>query len=74
MQRDKFFTTVTKDYFIITYEQKPVLTVFILEQIHEPKRQVMANIQRAQGIIKSLISGTCKYPEETKTMNEIINQ
>lgn len=74
MQRDKFFTTVTKDYFIITYEQKPVLTVFILEQIHEPKRQALANIQRAQGIIKSLISGTCKYPEATKKINEIINK
>ena len=74
MQRDKFFTTVTKDYFAISYEMKPVLTVFILEQKHEPKRQVLDNIQRAQGIIKSLISGTCKYPEATKTVNEIVNQ
>ena len=52
MQRDKFFTTVTKDYFAIYYEMKPVLTVFILEQKYEPKRQVMDNIQRAQRIIK----------------------
>lgn len=74
MQRDKFFTTVTKDYFAISYEMKLVLTVFILEQKYEPKRQVLANIQRAHGIIKSLISGTCKYPEATKTVNEIVNQ
>ena len=74
MQRDKFFTTVTKDYFAISYEMKPVLTVFILEQKYEPKRQVLDNIQRAQRIIKSLISGTCQYPEATKTVNEIVNQ
>ena len=74
MQRDKFFTTVTKDYFAISYEMKTVLTVFILEQKYEPKRQVLANIQRAQRIIKSLISGTCKYSEATKTVNEIINK
>ena len=74
LKKDNFFTSVTKDYFVISYNMKPILTVFILEQIHEPKRQVLANIQRAQGIIKSLISGTCKYPEATKTVNEIINK
>ena len=74
LKKDKFFTTVTKDYFAISYEMKPVLTVFILEQKYEPKRQVLDNIQRAQRIIKSLISGTCKYPEATKTVNKIINK
>ena len=74
MQKDKFFTAVTKDKFVISYDSVHVLTVHLLEQKHEPKKQVLANIQKAQGIIKSLMSGRSKYGEAQKIVNYLVTK
>ena len=70
MQRDKFFTTVTKDYFAISYEMKPILTVFIIEPKFEPKKQVLANISKANYIISQLMQGKSEYKEAQAKLNQ----
>ena len=71
MQRDKFFTTVTKDYFAISYEMQTILTVFILEPKFEPKKQVLANIAKANHTISQLMQGKSEYKEAQAKLNQL---
>ena len=62
LKRDDFFTTVTKDVFVIKYQMQPILTVFILEPKFEPKKQVLANIAKATILSANL----CRAKVNTK--------
>lgn len=59
--RDAFFTQMTKDYILITYKGEPLLQFEQLEQVREPRAQVMLNHKKAQGIIRDIIAGKSKY-------------
>ena len=71
MQRDHFFTTVTKDVFVINYQMQPILTVFILEPKFEPKKQVLANIAKANHIIRQIMQGKSEYKEAQAKLNQL---
>ena len=73
MQRDKFFTTVTKDAFAISYAMQPLLTVHILEPKFSPIRQVQENIKKSNRIISGLMRGKSQYKEAQNKLNSIIN-
>lgn len=71
MQRDHFFTTVTKDMFVISYKMQTILTVFILEPKFEPKKQVLANIAKANHTIRQLMQGKSEYKEAQAKLNQL---
>lgn len=71
LKRDDFFTTVTKDVFVIKYQMQPILTVFILEPKFEPKKQVLANIAKANHAISQLMQGKSEYKEAQAKLNQL---
>ena len=71
MQRDQFFTTVTKDVFVISYKMQTILTVFILDPKFEPKKQVLANIAKANHTIRQLMQGKSEYKEAQAKLNQL---